>query len=200
MFMNRFLASFHLLFAVFFAVLGAWLLLDPLALLNWLHATGITLAASELLSHQAGLGLLLAAGVSLFCALRPDARAPLHLLVLFYLAGLVLSHGDVAFGAGAWLWIPVAIYALPLVLRVPVRLPSPGALLKTGQERGEVKWFNPTKGFGFLVTDDGREVFVHFRSVQNGGRRSLRQGQKVRFVIRDTERGEQAEEVFIEDL
>lgn len=196
--MNRISACFHLLFAVLLAIPGAWLLLDPLPVLAHLHAGGIA-AAFAMAGRQAGLGLLLAAGINLFCALRAEARNALHLLVLFYLAGLVLSHGAAAFGHAAWLWLPVAVYALPLLARLFTRLPKPGALRRAGREHGEVKWFNATKGFGFLVTDDGREVFVHFRSVRNGGRRSLRQGQKVRFVIRDTERGEQAEEVWIEN-
>ncbi|MCK0537263.1 cold shock domain-containing protein [Alcanivorax sp. CY1518] len=64
---------------------------------------------------------------------------------------------------------------------------------------GEVKWFNPNKGFGFILTEDGREIFVHFRALQNGGRRSLQQGARVRFVINETDRGEQADKVFIEN-
>ena len=87
---------------------------------------------------------------------------------------------------------------LPLLLMLPLKLPRGSVALADGEERGEVKWFNPTKGFGFLLASDGREVFVHFRAVQNGGRRSLRQGQTVRFTTRQSERGEQADQVYIE--
>ncbi|ARB47795.1 cold-shock protein [Alloalcanivorax xenomutans] len=63
---------------------------------------------------------------------------------------------------------------------------------------GEVKWFNPNKGFGFILTDDEEEIFVHFKAVQNGGRRSLRTGTRVRFTTRQSDRGEQADQVYIE--
>ena len=61
-----------------------------------------------------------------------------------------------------------------------------------------MKWFNPNKGFGFILTDSGEELFVHFKAVQNGGRRSLRTGTRVRFVIRESERGDQADDVYIQ--
>ena len=106
------------------------------------------------------------------------------------------------------MWIAVAVYALPLLLRIirtvpvpdlPVPVPDLRVPALGGKARqGEVKWFNPNKGFGFLVTPEGDEIFVHFKAVKNGGRRSLRQGQKVRFTTRQTERGEQADEVTIE--
>ncbi|MEQ8263005.1 cold-shock protein [Pseudohaliea sp.] len=63
------------------------------------------------------------------------------------------------------------------------------------REEATVKWFNAAKGFGFLTLDDGREIFVHFRSIRGEGRRSLNDGQRVTFVIADTEKGPQAEDV-----
>ena len=49
---------------------------------------------------------------------------------------------------------------------------------------GTVKWFNPTKGFGFIQPDDGsKDVFVHVSSVEKAGIRSLQEGQKVEFEI-----------------
>jgi CspA family cold shock protein len=47
--------------------------------------------------------------------------------------------------------------------------------------KGRVKWFNPKKGYGFITSDDGKEVFVHFSSVQGEGFRSLREGEEVEF-------------------
>jgi CspA family cold shock protein len=54
---------------------------------------------------------------------------------------------------------------------------------------GAVKWFNPTKGFGFIQPDDGsKDVFVHISAVERAGLSTLREGQKVSF---DLERGQQ---------
>jgi cold shock protein len=65
------------------------------------------------------------------------------------------------------------------------------------RETGSVKWFNGNKGFGFIVRDNGEEIFVHFRSIMGDGRRSLRDGQPVTFTVVDTDKGPQAEEVEI---
>jgi CspA family cold shock protein len=63
------------------------------------------------------------------------------------------------------------------------------------REEGLVKWFNVSKGFGFISRESGEEIFVHFRSIRGEGRRSLRDGQKVSFVVADSDKGLQAEEV-----
>ena len=63
------------------------------------------------------------------------------------------------------------------------------------REQGEVKWFNVSKGFGFITKDDGEEIFVHFRSIRGEGRRSLRDGQRVSFVVAQSDKGPQAEDV-----
>ena len=63
------------------------------------------------------------------------------------------------------------------------------------REEGSVKWFNVSKGFGFITVDDGQEIFVHFRSIRGEGRRSLRDGQRVSFCIAQSDKGHQAEDV-----
>jgi CspA family cold shock protein len=63
------------------------------------------------------------------------------------------------------------------------------------REQGQVKWFNVSKGFGFITKDDGEEIFVHFRSIRGEGRRSLRDGQRVSFVVAQSDKGPQAEDV-----
>ena len=63
------------------------------------------------------------------------------------------------------------------------------------REQGTVKWFNGTKGFGFIIRDNGEEIFVHFRSIRGEGRRGLRDGQKVSFVVAQRDKGPQAEDV-----
>ncbi|MEJ2089422.1 MAG: cold shock domain-containing protein [Gammaproteobacteria bacterium] len=69
------------------------------------------------------------------------------------------------------------------------------------RESGTVKWFNRTKGFGFIVRESGEEIFVHQRSIRstngNDGKRrpSLKDGQKVTFTVANREKGLQAEDV-----
>lgn len=64
-------------------------------------------------------------------------------------------------------------------------------------EEGTVKWFNVKKGFGFILRENGEEVFVHFRSIQGHGRRILRQGQRVRFDVIQADKGPQANNVTV---
>ena len=60
---------------------------------------------------------------------------------------------------------------------------------------GTVKWFNETKGFGFIEREDGPDVFVHFSSIQGDGFKTLADGQKVEFNVTDGQKGAQAENV-----
>ena len=61
--------------------------------------------------------------------------------------------------------------------------------------KGTVKWFNQKKGYGFLISEDGKEIFVHFSSIQGEGFKSLREGDEVEFEITQGEKGEQATNV-----
>ncbi|MBX3009379.1 MAG: cold-shock protein [Melioribacteraceae bacterium] len=65
------------------------------------------------------------------------------------------------------------------------------------RENGTVKWFNATKGFGFIERAQGGDVFVHFSSVKQEGFRSLEKGQKVEFSVGDGPKGPQAQDVVI---
>jgi len=64
---------------------------------------------------------------------------------------------------------------------------------------GTVKWFNDTKGFGFIEQDgDGDDVFVHFSAIESEGFKSLTEGQHVTFEIEDGQKGPQAKNVHAE--
>ena len=60
---------------------------------------------------------------------------------------------------------------------------------------GEVKWFNNTKGYGFIRKEDGSDIFVHFSAILGEGYKTLEQGQKVSFVVGTGPKGPQAESV-----
>ena len=63
------------------------------------------------------------------------------------------------------------------------------------REVGTVKWFNDSKGFGFISRESGPDVFVHFRAIQGTGFRTLAEGQKVSFKVVQGQKGLQADEV-----
>lgn len=67
------------------------------------------------------------------------------------------------------------------------------------REKGTVKWFNNSKGFGFIQRDQGEDVFVHFRAIVGEGYRSLEEGQRVEFNVTQGQKGPQAEEVSVVD-
>ena len=60
---------------------------------------------------------------------------------------------------------------------------------------GKVKWFNETKGYGFIEQDGEKDVFVHYTAIRMDGYRTLREGQPVEFVVLETPKGLQASEV-----
>ena len=62
---------------------------------------------------------------------------------------------------------------------------------------GIVKWFNSEKGFGFITTDGGVDVFAHFSAIQVDGFKTLEEGQKVSFNVVEGARGPQAENITI---
>jgi len=60
---------------------------------------------------------------------------------------------------------------------------------------GKVKWFNPRKGYGFIATEDGKDIFVHYASISGQGYRTLVEGDSVSFDIVEGEKGLRAENV-----
>jgi len=61
---------------------------------------------------------------------------------------------------------------------------------------GKVKWFNPRKGFGFIATDDGRDIFVHYSNISGNGYKTLAEGEPVTFEIVEGDKGLRAENVI----
>lgn len=62
--------------------------------------------------------------------------------------------------------------------------------------RGTVKWFNDSKGYGFIEHPEGQDVFVHFSAIQADGFRTLAEGEEVEFEVQQTDRGLQAANVM----
>ena len=62
--------------------------------------------------------------------------------------------------------------------------------------KGTVKWFNDSKGYGFIQQSQGDDVFVHFSAIQADGFRTLAEGEEVEFEARESERGLQATQVI----
>lgn len=62
---------------------------------------------------------------------------------------------------------------------------------------GTVKWFNNNKGYGFIESETGTDVFVHYSAIQNHGFKSLSEGQRVEFEITEGPRGQQASNVQV---
>lgn len=67
--------------------------------------------------------------------------------------------------------------------------------LEANTLKGKVKWFNATKGFGFITTEEGKDVFVHYSAIKMDGYKSLEENEEVEFDVVDGEKGPQAANV-----
>ncbi len=65
------------------------------------------------------------------------------------------------------------------------------------RETGTVKWFNGSKGYGFISREEGSDIFVHFSAIGGDGYRTLEEGQKVEFTVTDGNKGLQAVDVTV---
>jgi CspA family cold shock protein len=63
--------------------------------------------------------------------------------------------------------------------------------------KGKVKWFNDAKGYGFIESEDGVDVFVHYSVIQTEGFKTLREGQEVNYSFQETPKGRQASSVAV---
>ncbi|KHA71062.1 cold-shock protein [Pseudomonas sp. 43A] len=94
----------------------------------------------------------------------------------------------------------IALVAVVLHLAVSFYRSSPVAAPTsydmTNRDTGTVKWFNTSKGFGFISRDSGDDIFVHFRAIRGEGHRVLVEGQRVEFSVMNRDKGLQAEDVI----
>ena len=67
----------------------------------------------------------------------------------------------------------------------------------SARQTGTVKWFNDEKGFGFITPESGADLFVHYRSIQSAGFKSLQEGQKGSFIAVQGQKGMQSDEVQV---
>ena len=65
------------------------------------------------------------------------------------------------------------------------------------KEQGTVKWFNGSKGYGFIEKDSGGDVFVHYNAIIGDGYRNLDEGQRVEFTVVQGQKGPQAQDVMV---
>ncbi|CAI8866229.1 MULTISPECIES: cold-shock protein [Pseudomonas] len=93
-----------------------------------------------------------------------------------------------------------ALIAVTLHLGISFYKSSPAATSPSydmsNRDTGTVKWFNTSKGFGFISRDSGDDIFVHFRAIRGEGHRVLVEGQRVEFSVMNRDKGLQAEDVI----
>lgn len=114
---------------------------------------------------------------------------------LVVLAPLPLVVGQPAVLLALSLLIVAAMLQLIGSLPARRRTSDSATPLPGNRESGTVKWFNTSKGFGFISRDSGDDIFVHFRAIRGEGHRVLVEGQRVEFVVMQRDKGLQAEDV-----
>ncbi|WP_193452127.1 cold-shock protein [Pseudomonas nitroreducens] len=151
-----------------------------------LGLTSLLLAPSSQLKHPSALQSLATALVVLAVVLQ----------ILILLAPLPFIGDQPA------IVLPLLSLAGAVVLQwiASLNKPSASAAIETfagvDRETGTVKWFNTSKGFGFISRDSGEDIFVHFRAIRGEGHRILIEGQRVEFSVVQRDKGLQAEDVI----
>ena len=110
--------------------------------------------------------------------------------------GLIFSIGDLTLGSSLMYQALVTFWSIGFLSIIGFIY---GRKIKRNfrGETGTIKWFDPSKGYGFLIRDKGGDLFVHLRAVQNQDRRKLKENTRVRFSVEETEKGPQAENIRI---
>ena len=118
------------------------------------------------------------------------------LIVLLPALGIALADADGLLIFEAGLLIGLVIFIGIILDGALSRRPAVNQYASSPREEGVVKWFNGTKGFGFITGDDGEDIFVHYRSVRSSDRYALREGMEVSYVLGRSGKGPQAEDVI----
>src|SRR5690349_10958751 len=140
-----------------------------------------------LVLHAAVSRTTVKTSVALRMAMSPSGDRLVQARCRMRLDGMHVSAPLLTFrlpGRFAALWISVGA-AQRRKRRFPMR------------QNGTVKWFNDAKGFGFITTEGGEDVFVHFSAIQGGGFRSLQEGAHVEFEVTQGPKGLQAQNVNV---
>lgn len=151
-----------------------------------LGLTSLLLAPSSNLKHPSALQSLATALVVLAVVLQ----------ILILLAPLPFIGDQPA------IVLPLLSLAGAVILQwiASLNKPSASVAIETfagvDRETGTVKWFNTSKGFGFISRDSGEDIFVHFRAIRGEGHRILIEGQRVEFSVVQRDKGLQAEDVI----
>ncbi len=126
--------------------------------------------------------------------------ALLVLAVVLQTLTLLVPLENIAGEPAILLALVAAFAAVALHLSVSFYRSSPAPATQshdmTNRDTGTVKWFNTSKGFGFISRDSGDDIFVHFRAIRGEGHRVLVEGQRVEFSVMNRDKGLQAEDVI----
>ncbi|QKZ06270.1 MULTISPECIES: cold-shock protein [Pseudomonas] len=124
----------------------------------------------------------------------------LVLAVVLQTVTLLAPLGNIAGFAAILPSLACALVAVLLHLAISFYTTSPAAAAPSydmsNRDTGTVKWFNTSKGFGFISRDSGDDIFVHFRAIRGEGHRVLVEGQRVEFSVMNRDKGLQAEDVI----
>ncbi|MGB1271115.1 MAG: cold-shock protein [Endozoicomonas sp.] len=137
---------------------------------------------------------------------RDSRKIAQFLTSVLMLAGSALAIGSLFNGSTLLVGFPTEQLATITVISATLLhfatnarhavLHTPQITDDSDRETGTVKWFNVTKGFGFITRDQGDDVFVHYRAIRGEGHRTLSEGQRVEFIVIDKDKGLQAEDVI----
>ncbi|BAP43958.1 cold-shock DNA-binding domain-containing protein [Pseudomonas sp. StFLB209] len=132
-------------------------------------------------------------------SLQTLASILLVLAVVAQILVLLVPLPSVAGQPAVVLGLAITFCAIILHLGTTLHKRSPTPVPQShelGQrDTGTVKWFNSSKGFGFISRDSGDDIFVHFRAIRGEGHRVLVEGQRVEFSVMNRDKGLQAEDV-----